>query len=100
MAAAYGVEPDAALEAGAGAAAEFSLHLMLGDQFAWVHRHVEEAVDPAVADAGMHRREFGLFGRKPIGFRHRVDRRPDHWMIDRFRHALSHEEYVHAAAAQ
>ena len=33
MAGADGIEPDAALKAGAGAAAEFALHLMLGDQF-------------------------------------------------------------------
>ena len=33
MAGADGVEPDAALKAGAGAPAEFALHLVLGDQF-------------------------------------------------------------------
>ena len=54
MAGADCVEPDAALKAGAGAAAEFALHLMLGDEFGRVHRHVEEAVDLAIADAGMH----------------------------------------------
>ena len=100
MAAADGVKPDAALKTGAGAAAKLALHLMLSDQFARVHRHVEEAVDPAVTDAGMHRREVRLLGRKPIGFRHRIDRRPDHGIVDRFRHALSHEEHAHAAAAQ
>ena len=50
MAAADGVKPDAALKAGAGAPAKLALHLMLGDQFAGAHRHVEEAVDPALAD--------------------------------------------------
>ena len=34
------------------------------------------------------------------GFRHGIDRRPDHRMIDRLGHALAHEEDVHAAAAQ
>ena len=100
MAAADGVKPDAALKASAGAAAKLALHLMLGDQFAGAHRHVEEAVDPAITDTGMHRRKIRLLGCKPIGFRHGIDRRPDHRMIHRFRHALSHEEHIHAAAAQ
>ena len=44
MAGADGVEPDAALEAGAGAPAEFALHLMLGDEIVRRGRHVQEAV--------------------------------------------------------
>jgi hypothetical protein len=64
MAAADGVKPDAALKTGAGAAAEFALHLMLGDQFGGTDRHVEETVDAAVADVGMRRREIRLLGRE------------------------------------
>ena len=36
----------------------------------------------------------------PVGFRHGVDRRADNRVIDRLRHALAHEEHVHAPAAQ
>ena len=55
MAGADGVEADAALEAGAGAPAELALHLVLGDEFAGTHRHMQEAVDLRAGDRGMHR---------------------------------------------
>jgi hypothetical protein len=43
VAAADGIKPDAALEAGAGTAAELTLHFVFGDQFAGTHRHVKKA---------------------------------------------------------
>ena len=47
MARADRVKADAALEAGAGAAAELALHLVLGDEIAGLGRHMQEAVDLA-----------------------------------------------------
>ena len=53
MAGADGIEPDAALEAGAGAPAKLALHLVLGDEFARADRHMQEAVDRLPRDVGV-----------------------------------------------
>ena len=62
MAGADGVEPDAALEACAGAPPQFALHLVLGDKLGGADRNMQEAVDLPVADRGMHCAEGGPFG--------------------------------------
>ena len=98
MAGADGVQADAALEAGAGAPAELALHLVLGDEIGGADRHVQEAVDRLSLIVGAHGAELGPLAGEPEGFRHGVDRRPDHRMIDRLGHALAHEEHVHARA--
>jgi len=100
MAGADGIEPDAALEARAGALAQLALHFMLVDEIARRGRHMQKTVDLAVADAGMNGGEIGPLGGDPVGFRHGVDRRADDRVIDRLRHALAHEKHVHVPAAQ
>ena len=100
MAAADGIEANAALEARAGAPAEFALHFMLGDKFTGGGRNVQEAIGLAAADLGPHAAEFGMLRGKPVSLGHGIDRGLDHRVIDRFRHALAHEVDVHAAPAQ
>src|SRR5262252_3777299 len=100
MTGADGVEPNTTLKTGAGAASKFALHFMLGDKLSRADRHVQEAVDLPSADIRMHGRESRPLGRDAEGFRHGVDRRLYHRMVYRLRHALAHEEHVHATTAQ
>ena len=100
MARADGVQSHAALEAGAGAAAQFALHFVLGDEIARRGRHMQEAVGLHAGNIAMHAAQFRPLARQPIGLRHGVDRGKDHRMIDRLGHALAHEEHVHTPAAQ
>jgi hypothetical protein len=94
------IEPSATLETSAGAPAELALHFMLSDKLRWVHGHVQEPVDLLITDVRMHRAEVRSLSGDSESFRHRIDRRPDHRMIDRLRHALAHEVNAHAAPAQ
>jgi hypothetical protein len=44
--------------------------------------------------------QFGVLGCEAIGFRHSIDRGPDHRVIDWFGHVFTHEEDVHVPAAK
>src|SRR6185369_17542780 len=100
MAGADYIEPNAALEAGAGAPTKLALHLVLGDEIARIDRHVQESIDCLPRDLGGHGAELRPLAGQPKGLGHCVDGRPDHWVIGRLGNPLAHEEYVHTAPAQ
>ena len=94
------VHADAALEAGAGELAEPALHLVLQHQVVGAAGHVQEAVD-ALAGVGRDRRpELRIAHGQVVGLGHRVDRRPDHRVIDRLRHQLAEQEDPQLPAPQ
>src|SRR5215470_523621 len=62
--------------------------------------HVQKPVDLPITDVRMHRSEVWPLGGNTECFCHRIDRRPDYGMIDRFHDTFAHEVNVHATAAQ
>ena len=64
---------------------------MLGHKIGGACRHMQEAVDGAAGDFGLRGCQFRPLGCDPVGLRHRVDRWPDHRMVDRLGDAFAED---------
>ena len=94
------VHPDAALEAGAGALPEPTLHAVLEHHVVHVLGHLQEAVDALPGQLRLRRRKLGVFLGQRVGLRDRVDRGPDHRVVDRLLDQVAKQIDAQLAAAE